>query len=103
MGREPAQETRDRSLVADRDRLVHRRQSDGAWAASREARLADCADAGLRRADRGRSLQAGPGQSNGLDRHQAAAAARLPADAVAERCALFGELPAGRSRLLLTL
>ena len=45
----------DRSLVADRNRLVHRRQSDRAWHAAGQARLADGADAGLsgRRGRRG--------------------------------------------------
>ena len=37
----------DRSLVADRNRLVHRRQSDRARHAAGQARLADGADAGL--------------------------------------------------------
>ena len=37
----------DRSLVADRDRLVHRRQSDGPRDAAGQARLADGGDAGL--------------------------------------------------------
>ena len=36
-----------RSLVADRNRLVHRRQSGGAGHAAGQARLADGADAGL--------------------------------------------------------
>ena len=49
MGREAAAGAGDRSLVADRDRLVHRRQPDGARAAAGEARLADGGDAGLRR------------------------------------------------------
>ena len=42
------QEAGHRSLVADRDRLVHRRQSGGPRHASGEARLADRGDAGLR-------------------------------------------------------
>ncbi len=37
----------DRSLVADRDRLVHRRQPDRAGHAAGEARFADGGDAGL--------------------------------------------------------
>ena len=41
----------DRPLVADRDRLGDRRQPGGHRAAAGQARLADGADAGLRRAD----------------------------------------------------
>ena len=44
--------------------------------AAGEARLADRADARLRRAHRRRGLQAGAGRQDGLDRRQAAAAAR---------------------------
>ena len=52
----------DRSLVADRNRLVHRRQSDGARHAAGQARLADGADAGLsgRRGRRGREARCPP-------------------------------------------
>ena len=74
----------DRSLVADRDRLGDRRQSGRPRAAAGQARLADGADAGLRRA--GASTRRGKpvaGRHDGLDRRQAAAAAGLPADAVA--------------------
>jgi hypothetical protein len=39
----------DRSLVADRDRLGHRRQSGGSWHAAGQAWLAHGGDAGLRR------------------------------------------------------
>ena len=66
----------DRSLVADRDRLGDRRQSGRARPAAGQARLADGADAGLRRARRRRAVQGGGGQPDGLDRRQAAAAAR---------------------------
>ena len=59
MGGEIAQGSGDRPLVADRNRLVHRRQSDGPWHAAGEARLADRADAGLSGRHRGRSEQAG--------------------------------------------
>ena len=48
LGRAAAEEAGDRPLVADRDRLVHRRQSGGPRPASGEARLADGGDAGLR-------------------------------------------------------
>ena len=52
MGREDAERAGGRSLVADRDRLVHRRQSGRPRHAAGEARLADRADARLRRAHR---------------------------------------------------
>ena len=57
MGRGALEGAGDRSLVADRDRLVHRRQSDGPRHAAGQARLADGADAGLRRARRRRGLR----------------------------------------------
>ena len=47
MGRAAIEGAGDRSLVADRNRLVHRRQSDRARHAAGQARLADGADAGL--------------------------------------------------------
>ena len=53
VGRAAVEEARHRSLVADRNRLVHRRQPGGPRPASGQARLADGGDAGLRRA-RGR-------------------------------------------------
>ena len=90
----------DRSLVADRDRLVRRRQSDRARPVAGQARLADGADAGLPGRRRRRGGEAGQGQHHGLDRHQAADAARLPADAVAAGTALQGSLPHRIPRLL---
>ena len=83
MGRAAAESARDRSLVADRDRLVRCRQSDRAWAIAGQARFADGADAGLpgRRGRRGG--KAGQAEHDGLDRDQAADAAGLSADAVA--------------------
>ena len=48
-----------RSLVADRNRLVHRRQSGGSRHAAGQARLADRADAGLSGRCRRRGIQAG--------------------------------------------
>jgi Acyl-coenzyme A synthetases/AMP-(fatty) acid ligases len=54
------EKTGDRSLVADRDRLVHRRQSGRAWAIAGEVRLADGGDAGLRRARGRRAMQGLP-------------------------------------------
>ena len=75
LGREPAAEAGDRPLVADRDRLVHRRQSGGPRPASGQARLADRGDAGLRHARGRRRLQGGAARHHGLDRGQAAAAA----------------------------
>ena len=47
VGRETCGRAGDRSLVADRNRVRHRGQSDGAGAAAGEARLSDCADARL--------------------------------------------------------
>ena len=47
MGGEATEGAGDRPLVADRDRLVHRRQSGRPRHAARQARLADGADAGL--------------------------------------------------------
>ncbi len=47
MGGSAVEGAGDRSLVADRNRLVHRRQSDGLGHAAGEARLADGADARL--------------------------------------------------------
>ena len=85
VGGEPAEEAGDRSLVADRDRLGDRRQSGRPRPASGQARLADGADAGLRPARGRRRLQRGAARHDGLDRGQAAAAAVLPADAVAGR------------------
>ncbi len=85
VGRAAVEEARHRPLVADRDRLVHRRQSGGPRPASGQARLADGGDAGLRR-PRGRRRQQGiAARHDGLARHQAAAAAGVPADAVATR------------------
>ena len=68
VGGAAAEEAGDRSLVADRDRLVHRRQSGGPRPASGEARLADGGDAGLRRARGRRRLQGGAARHDGLDR-----------------------------------
>ena len=90
----------DRSLVADRNRLVHRRQSGGLGHASSQARLADGADAGLSGRCGRRGIQAGARGHHGLDRDQAADAAGLPADIVGAGCALQGSLPHGVSRLL---
>ena len=61
---------------------------------------ADGADARLRRAHRRRSVQGSAGQQDGLDRRQAAAAAGLPADAVAGRRANARELSGRIPRLL---
>ncbi len=49
MGRAHPERAGDRSLVADRDRLVHRRQPGGPRPAAGEIRLGHGADAGLRR------------------------------------------------------
>ncbi len=89
-----------RSLVADRNRLVHRRQSGGARHAAGEIRLGDGADARLRRPRRRRRLPRSRGEQDGLDRGQAAAAAGLPADAVAGRRAYARKLSRRISRPL---
>ena len=75
MGGEAIEGAGDRSLVADRNRLVHRRQSDGAGHAAGQARLADGADAGLSGRRGRRSRKAAARRHHGLDRHQAADAA----------------------------
>jgi propionyl-CoA synthetase len=92
VGGESAEGAGDRSLVADRDRLVHRRQSDGARHVAGEARFADRADAGLSGRCRRRSVEAVAGEQDGIDRHQAADAAGLSADLVAAGRALQGKL-----------
>ena len=100
VGRAAPEKAGHRSLVADRDRLVHRRQSGRARAIAGQVRLADGGDAGLRRARGRRAKQGIAGRHDGLDRDQAAAAAGVPADAVAGGRALPGELPRRVSRLL---
>ena len=77
-----------RSLVADRDRLVHCRQSGGARAPAGEIRLRHRADAGLRDRRGGRDIQEAAGENHRLDRGEAAAAARLFPDALAAGRAL---------------
>ena len=91
VGGEAAAEARHRSLVADRNRLVHRRQSGGPRPASGQARLADGGDAGLRHPRGGRRLQGGAARHDGLARRQAAAAAVVPADLVAARTTACAE------------
>jgi hypothetical protein len=87
-GRSAARRAGDRPLVADRDRLGHRRQPAGDRAAAGQDRLAHRADAGLRRADPRRGRPAGrPGDAR-RHRHQAAAAAGHAADALERRGAL---------------
>ena len=93
----------DRSLVADRNRLVHRRQSGRARRVAGEAWLADGADAGLPGRCRRRGCKAGARGHHGLDRDQAADAAGLPADAVGAGRALQGILFHRISRLLQNL
>ena len=100
VGRAAAEEARDRPLVADRDRLGDRRQSGGPRPASGQARLADRGDAGLRHPRGRRRLQGGAARHDGLARRQAAAAAVVPADAVAGRRPHGRKLPRRISRLL---
>jgi propionyl-CoA synthetase len=75
--------SRSRPLVADRNRLVHRRQSRRARNAAGEIRLLRRADAGLRRAGARRRQAACRPRQDGRDRREAADAAGLPADIVA--------------------
>ena len=103
MGGSAVEGAGDRSLVADRNRLVHRRQSDGPGHAAGQARLADGADAGLSGRRGRRSGKAGARGHHGLDRDQAADAAGLPADAVGAGRALQGSLSHRISRLLQNL
>ena len=90
----------DRSLVADRDRLVHRRQSGRPRRAAGALRLGLRADAGLRHRHRRRGQQGAAGQQDRLDRGQAAAAAGQFPDVVAAGRSLQGKLPRGIPRLL---
>ena len=92
MGGEPAEGAGDRSLVADRDRLVHRRQSGGARPAAGQARLgrpcrcrAMTIDVSTTRAGRV------PRDDDRLDRHQAAAAARRACRRCGSRTTRFRE------------
>ena len=103
MGRAAIEGAGDRSLVADRNRLVHRRQSDRPRPVAGEARLADGADAGLSGRRGRRSGEAGARGHHGLDRDQAAVAAGLPADPVGTGCALQGSLFQRIPRLLQNL
>ncbi len=75
LGGSASESAGDRSLVADRDRLVHRRQSGRPRHAADQARLADGGDARLRHPRRRRGLPRSGAEQNGLDRRQAAAAA----------------------------
>ena len=97
---EHAESAGARSLVADRDRLVHRRQSARPGRAAGEIRLGLRADAGLRHRHRRRGQQGAAGQQDRLDRGQAAAAAGKLPDAVAAGRALQGKLPRRIPRLL---
>ncbi len=60
----------DRPLVADRDRVGDRGQSDGGGTASAQGRLTDGADAGLRRADPARRRLAVRAGRGGRDLHR---------------------------------
>ena len=91
VGRAAAEEAGDRSLVADRDRLGDRRQSGGPRPA--------CRSSTARRPWRCRATtcawstrqQGSAARHDGLDRDQAAAAAGVPADAVAARTSACDE------------
>ena len=91
----------DRSLVADRDRLGDRRQSGRARPAAGQARLADRADAGLRRARgrRGSAARSRPTQMGSIVVKLPLPPACLPTLWHARR-ALPRELPRRVPRLL---
>ena len=100
VGRAGAGQAGDRPLVADRDRLVHLRQSGGLGRAAGQARLGHGADAGLRHGGGRRSLEAVAARHRRLAGGEAAAAAGGAADAVAAGRALRRKLPRRISRLL---
>jgi propionyl-CoA synthetase len=93
VGRAAPEKTCHRSLVADRDRLVHRRQSGRASGNCRSntarrrwrCRVTTCA---CRRAKQGIA-----GRHDGFDRDQLPLPPAVPADAVAGGRTLRGELP----------
>ena len=93
LGGRAARHPGHRPLVADRDRLADRRRPDGPRADADQARLADLAGARLRRAHPRRRRQRGQAGRDRRDRGAAAAAARMPAHAVARRRALCRVLP----------
>ena len=76
LGVRPARHPGDRPLVADRDRLAHRRQPGGHRAAADQARLAHPAAARLGRAGARRLRTADHRRHRRRDRRQAADAAR---------------------------
>ena len=77
-----------RPLVADRDRLGHRRRPDGPGSDADQGRVAHHAGARLRRAHPRRRRHRGQAGRDRRDRGAAAAAAGLPAHAVARRRAV---------------
>ena len=85
-GRRPTSSPGDRSLVADRDRVGHRRQSGRIGQLRREARLSDGADARLRPA--GARRQGPARRSRRAARSPSSCRCRRPADAVEQRRAL---------------
>ena len=87
-GPRPARRAGDRPLVADRDRLADRRELPRHRAAAGEARLADAAGAGLRRAGAAGERGGRRAGRDGRDRDPAAAAARGAADALERRRAV---------------
>ena len=93
LGGRHAEKAGDRPLVADRNRLVHRRQSGRPRRAAGEIRLGLRADAGLPDRRRRRGLPSGAGEQDRLHRRQAAAAAGQLPDAVAAGRPLQGQLP----------
>ena len=100
LGRGTARHPGDRPLVADRDRLGHRRQSHRHRAAAGPPGLAHRADAGLRRADPGRAGRGAGAGEDGGDLHPPADAAGLPAHLVERRRPLPAGLPQPLPRLV---
>ncbi len=100
LGRGSGQGAGDRPLVADGDRLAHRREPLRRGADAREEGQPDPADARLRRAGPGRGRAPGRTRHPGRDRDQAAPAARHPAHAVERRGSVQPRLSAAFPRLL---
>ncbi len=100
LGRGPAEGAGDRPLVADGDRIADVAEPGRARHAAGQARVARRADAGLRHPHPRRCGTRG-GTGNARQRGgDAAAAAWVPADAVARRPALPRRLPGGVSGVL---
>jgi propionyl-CoA synthetase len=93
LGLGAARQTGDRPLVADRDRLGHRRQLHGDREAPREGGVPVRPRPWLRRADPGLRGQGTTGRDRGDPRDPPAASPGMPADAVGRRRAVHPLLP----------